>query len=85
MKVLDLVEAQNRLRLEPGGALLSAPYLTLGQIHGALSYYWDHKAEGRCRHREATQTFKRVPRESRPFSRCGEAAGGGPPGLSRKR
>lgn len=21
------------------------PYLTLGQIHSALAYYWDHKAE----------------------------------------
>ncbi len=45
MKVLELVEAQIAYGWSPAELHFQHPYLTLGQIHGALSYYWDHQDE----------------------------------------
>ena len=45
MKVLELVEAQMAYGWSPAELHFQHPYLTLGQIHGALSFYWDHKEE----------------------------------------
>ncbi len=45
MKVLELVEAQIAYGWGPAELHFQHPYLTLGQIHGALSYYWDHQDE----------------------------------------
>lgn len=45
MKVVELVLAQAAYGWsaeELGGQF---PYLTLGQIHSALAYYWDHREE----------------------------------------
>jgi uncharacterized protein (DUF433 family) len=38
MKVVELVMAQQAHGCQH-------PYLTLGQIHAALAYYWDHQQE----------------------------------------
>lgn len=45
MKVVELVMAQKAYGWSPEELLFQHPYLTLGQIHSALAYYWDHKDE----------------------------------------
>lgn len=45
MKVIELVMAQMAHGWSPEELLFQHPYLTLGQIHSALAYYWDHKDE----------------------------------------
>ena len=45
MKVVELVEAQAAYGWSPAEIRFQHPYLSLGQIHGALSYYWDHQDE----------------------------------------
>ena len=45
MKVVELVMAQTAYGWSPEELHFQHPYLTLGQIHSALAYYWDHKAE----------------------------------------
>lgn len=45
MKVIELVLEQMAHGWSPEELHFQHPYLTLGQIHSALAYYWDHKAE----------------------------------------
>ena len=45
MKVVELVLAQIAYGWSPEELHLQFPHLTLGQIHSALAYYWDHQAE----------------------------------------
>ncbi len=45
MKVVELVTAQIAYGWSPEELHFQHPYLTLGQIHAALAYYWDHKQE----------------------------------------
>jgi len=45
MKVVELVMAQRAHGWSPEELVFQHPYLTLGQIHAALSYYWDHQQE----------------------------------------
>jgi uncharacterized protein (DUF433 family) len=44
MKVVELVMAQMAYGWSPEELHFQHPYLTLGQIHAALAYYWDHQA-----------------------------------------
>ena len=44
MKVVELVTAQQVHGWSPEELAFQFPYLTLGQIHSALAYYWDHQA-----------------------------------------
>src|SRR5260370_34928702 len=44
-KVVELVMAQMAHGWSPEELHFQHPYLTLGQIHSALAYYWDHKDE----------------------------------------
>src|SRR2546421_8539427 len=43
MKIVEL--AQLAHGWSPEELHFQHPYLSLGQIHSALAYYWDHKAE----------------------------------------
>lgn len=43
MKVIELVMAQMAHGWSPEELHFQHPYLTLGQIHSALAYYWDHR------------------------------------------
>jgi uncharacterized protein (DUF433 family) len=43
MKVVQLVMAQLANGWSPEELPFQYPHLTLGQIHSALAYYWDHK------------------------------------------
>jgi len=45
MKVVELVTAQQAYGWSPEELAFQFPHLTLGQIHSALAYYWDHQAD----------------------------------------
>jgi uncharacterized protein (DUF433 family) len=45
MKVVELVMAQRAYGWSPEELHNQHPYLSMSQIHSALAYYWDHKAE----------------------------------------
>jgi uncharacterized protein (DUF433 family) len=45
MKVIELVTAQKAYGWSPEEIHFQHPYLSMSQIHSALSYYWDYKAE----------------------------------------
>lgn len=45
MKVVELVVEQQAYGWSPEELHFQHPYLTLGQIHSALAYYWDHCEE----------------------------------------
>ena len=45
MKVVELVLDHLAYGWSPEELHFQHPELTLGQIHSALAYYWDHKAE----------------------------------------
>lgn len=44
-KVIELVLDSVAYGWSPDELQFQHPYLTLGQIHSALAYYWDHKEE----------------------------------------
>lgn len=45
MKVVELAGEMFAFGWSPEELLFQHPYLTLGQIHAALAYYWDHTEE----------------------------------------
>jgi uncharacterized protein (DUF433 family) len=45
IKVLDVAVRYELMRMTPEEIMLALPHLTLSQVHGALSYYYAHKAE----------------------------------------
>ncbi len=45
MKVVELVLDKIAYGWSPEELHLNHPYLTMGQIHSALAYYWDHAEE----------------------------------------
>lgn len=45
MKVIELVLAQAAYGWSAEELHIQFSYLTLGQIHSALAYYWDHREE----------------------------------------
>ena len=45
MKVVELVVEQRAYGWSPEELHFQHPYLTLGQNHSALAYYWDHRED----------------------------------------
>jgi uncharacterized protein (DUF433 family) len=45
LKVVELVTAQQAYGWSPEELHVQLPHITMAQIHAALAYYWDHKAE----------------------------------------
>ena len=45
MKVVELVMAQQAYGWSPEELAFQFPHLTLGPVHSALAYYWDHQAD----------------------------------------
>ena len=43
MKVVELITAQAAYGWSPEELHFQFPHLSLGQIHSALAYYWDHR------------------------------------------
>ena len=44
-KVVEVVTLMQAHGLSPEEVCYQLPHLTMGQIHSALAYYWDHKEE----------------------------------------
>jgi uncharacterized protein (DUF433 family) len=44
-KVVELVAEMQAHGLSPEELCYQLPHLSLGQIHSALAYYWDHREE----------------------------------------
>jgi uncharacterized protein (DUF433 family) len=42
-KVIEVVALQAAHGLSPEETCLQLPHLSMGQIHSALAYYWDHR------------------------------------------
>ncbi len=51
-----------RLGMTPEEMVRDWPHLSLAQIHGALAYYYDHKAEIDRSVRDNERAMKRLPR-----------------------
>jgi uncharacterized protein (DUF433 family) len=45
MKVIELILAQTAYGWSPEELHFQFPHLSLGQIHSALAYYWDHRED----------------------------------------
>jgi hypothetical protein len=45
MKVIEVVLDSRSYGWSPEELRFQHPHLTLGQIHSALAYYWDHQKE----------------------------------------
>jgi len=45
MKVVDLIVEHLAYGWSPAELHFQYPYLSMGQIHSALAYYWDHAEE----------------------------------------
>jgi uncharacterized protein (DUF433 family) len=45
MKVIEIVLERTAYDWSPEELHFQHPYLSLGQIHSALAYYWDHQDE----------------------------------------
>lgn len=65
-KVYQIVE-EVQLGMSPEEIVQAHPHLTLGQVHAALSYYYDHKSEIETNLRGAWELETRVlERHGRP-------------------
>jgi uncharacterized protein (DUF433 family) len=69
MKVVLLVEECLGSGWSPEEAHQQFPFLTMGQIHSALAYYWDHKEELDREIERRIQTYERLraEQEQKPF------------------
>jgi uncharacterized protein (DUF433 family) len=45
MKIVELVAEVKAYGWSPEELVFQHPYLTMGQVHSALAYYWDHSEE----------------------------------------
>jgi uncharacterized protein (DUF433 family) len=63
MKVIELVLERSAYGWSPEELHFQHPYLSLGQIHSALAYYWDHQDEldqDIARRRERVEELRRT-------------------------
>jgi uncharacterized protein (DUF433 family) len=66
MKVIELVMAQIAHGWSPEELYFQYPHLTLGQIHFALAYYWDHKQALDAAIEQSWQQAEQARREAGP-------------------
>ena len=57
-KIVELVVDQQAYGWSPEELHFLHPYLTLGQIHSALAYYWDRRAELDSISRQIMHTYQ---------------------------
>ena len=69
MKVEYIVTATNRQKLSPEEICTYWPFLTLGQVHSALAYYYDHKEEVERLIKEGEEFVEKWKRENEPHQR----------------
>ena len=80
MKVVELVLEKIAYGWSPEELHFQHPYLTLGQIHSALAYYWDHQ-EVLDRDIEQRLEFVNQVQRSLGTSRLVNRLKGVPPGI----
>ncbi len=66
IKVIELVVEKTAYGWSPEELHFQHPYLTLGQIHSALAYYWDHASELEQDLERRTQTVEQTEQSNRP-------------------
>jgi uncharacterized protein (DUF433 family) len=62
VRVLDIVIWHEQLGLAPDDIVSQVPSITLGDVHAALAYYYDHREEIQAEirlEREETEAFRR--------------------------
>lgn len=65
-KVVELVDELHAYGWSPAEMARQHPHLSLGQIHSALAYYWDHKAEIDADRERRFQEAEALRREAGP-------------------
>ncbi len=68
MKVVELVLDRTAYGWSAEELQFQHPYLTLGQIHSALAYYWDHQEELDRDIEQRLGVIKEAQKASRPSS-----------------
>ena len=66
MKVIELILERSAYGWSPEEIYFQHPYLTLGKIHSALAYYWDHKKELDADIEKRLTTAKQTEQEMEP-------------------
>ena len=66
MKVIELILERSAYGWSPEELYFQHPYLTLGKIHSALAYYWDHKKELDADIEKRLRTAKQTEQEMEP-------------------
>ena len=69
MKVEYIVTATNHQKLSPEEICTYWPFLTLGQVHSALAYYYDNKEEVERLIKEGEEFVAEWKRENEPAHR----------------
>jgi len=62
-KIVELVEKVRAHGWSPGELAYQHHYLTLGQVHSALAYYWDHREEIEADLERREAQVEEIPRE----------------------
>ena len=65
-KVIELILEKMAYGWSPEELHFQHPYLTLGQIHSALAYYWDHQEELDRDIERRLERADRIQREMQP-------------------
>lgn len=66
MKVIELVLARIAYGWSPEELHFQFPHLSLGQIHSALAYYWDHQEEFEQEIERRLDKVDRLQRQAEP-------------------
>ncbi len=66
MKVVELVVEKMAYGWSPEELHFNHPYLSLGQIHSALAYYWDHTPELEEDVKRRLQSATQIEKSNRP-------------------
>jgi uncharacterized protein (DUF433 family) len=67
MKIEELIVEKKAYCWSPEEIHFQHPYLSLGQIHSALAYYWDHAAEIDEDIERRLRRIKQLEESSRPL------------------
>jgi len=68
MKVVELVLSKISYGWSPEELHFQYPHLTMGQIHSALAYYWDHQEEMEMDIERRRQRVQEIRKEVHPPS-----------------
>lgn len=68
MKVVELVLDHLAYGWSPEELHFQHPYLTMGHIHSALAYYWDHKGELEQDIEQRLQHIDQIQHTTKPVS-----------------